>query len=81
MKDLLDYIVKNIVTKPEDVVINEENREDGIAFSLTVNPEDMGKIIGKGGKTIQAVRKLLVARTLAENRNLRVNLTLVEVGK
>lgn len=76
MKDLLEYIVKNLVSKPEGVAIEEKNDEGNVNLVLTVNPEDMGLVIGKGGQTIHAIRKLLTIRAIAEN--VRVNLQLVE---
>lgn len=79
MKDLLEYIVKNIVSKPEAIKI-EETQEDGVInFNLTVDTEDMGLIIGKSGQTIRAIRRLLVARAMAENQGVRVNLNLQEI--
>lgn len=78
MSELLEYIVKNIVTKPDRVKISEERLNGEVNFNLSVDPADMGVIIGKGGKTIKALRKLLVARSLAENARLRVNLLLIE---
>lgn len=81
MKDLLDYLVKNLVSKPEEVKIEEETADGMINFSLTVAPEDMGLVIGKAGQTIKALRRLLVARAMSENNRLRVNLNLQEVSK
>lgn len=81
MKDLLDYIVKSLVSKPEEVKIEEETAEGMINFNLTVSPEDMGLIIGKAGQTIKAIRRLLVSRAMSENSHLRVNLNLQEVSK
>lgn len=79
MKDLLEYIVKNLVANPDAVKIAEENGEGEVNFLLTVDPSDMGIIIGKSGQTIRAIRKLLVSRAMAENNNLRVNVSLQEV--
>lgn len=79
MKELLEYIVKNIVSKPEAVGIDEETSADTINLNLTVDPGDMGMVIGKSGQTIRAIRKILIARAMAENSNLRVNLVLQEV--
>lgn len=79
MKDLLEYIITNMVSKPEGVKIEEEVQDNLANFSLTVDPEDMGLVIGKAGHTIKAIRKLLIARAMAENNNLRVNLVLTEV--
>ena len=76
MKDLLSFIVTNLVTKPDAVKI-EEHRQDGACdLNLTVDPTDMGIVIGKGGQTIRAIRKLLTVRAIAEN--VRVNLQLSE---
>ena len=74
MKDLLNYIVTSIVTKPEEVAIDEENDNGNVNLYLTVNPDDMGIVIGKGGQTIRSIRKLLTVRAIAEN--VRVNLQL-----
>lgn len=79
MKDLLDYVIKNLVSKPEEVKIQEETLEDTVNLSLIVAPEDMGLIIGKFGQTIRAIRKLLIARAMSEKSHLRVNLNLQEV--
>ncbi len=74
MKDLLNYIVTSLVTKPDSVLIDEAREETDITFTLTVDPEDMGLIIGKGGQTIRSIRKLLTVRAIAEQ--VRVNLQL-----
>ena len=76
MKDLLEYIVTSLVTKPEAVSIDEQNEEGNMNLTLSVDPQDMGLIIGKGGQTIRAIRKLLTVRAIAEN--VRVNLQLNE---
>lgn len=76
MKDLLEYIVKNLVTKPDTVNIDEQNDNGTINLTLSVDPSDMGIIIGKSGQTIRAIRKLLTVRAIAEN--VRVNLQLNE---
>lgn len=78
MKDLLEYIVQNLVSKPDDVKIEEQQSEGMLNFVLTVAPDDMGIVIGKMGQTIKAIRKVLVARALAESQNLRINLNLNE---
>jgi uncharacterized protein len=80
MNDLLDYLVKNLVSKPGEVKIEDRVDEAGLTFTLTVSPEDMGLVIGKGGQTIRSLRKLLTARGMAENANQRVYLNLAEVA-
>ncbi|MCL5783879.1 MAG: KH domain-containing protein [Patescibacteria group bacterium] len=79
MRELLEYIVKSLVSKPEKVEIQEETIEGTVNFNLTVDSEDMGVVIGKAGQTIRSIRRLLVTRALAEDRSLRVNLNLQEV--
>lgn len=76
MKDLLEFIVKSLVTNPDAVTIDEEQQEGSLNFRLGVAPEDMGIIIGKEGKTIRAIRKLLTVRAIAEN--VRVSLELID---
>lgn len=76
MKDLLNFIVTNLVTKPETVSVEEQKDDGTINLNLTVDSTDMGLIIGKNGQTIRAIRKLLTVRAIAEN--VRVNLQLTE---
>ncbi len=72
MKSFLEYLLKNIVDNPDAV----EVRESGEIFTLKVAQEDMGKVIGKGGKIIKAIRDL--ARIMAVKLNRRVSVTLAE---
>ncbi|OGE15402.1 hypothetical protein A2111_02680, partial [Candidatus Daviesbacteria bacterium GWA1_38_6] len=76
MKDLLEYIVKNLVSIPDAVSIDENIANGEVNLMLTVDPSDMGLIIGKGGQTIHAIRKILTVRAIAEN--VRINLQLSE---
>ena len=76
MKDLLSYIVSNLVTKPEALNIDEQTEGGNVNLTLTVDPSDMGLVIGKNGATISAIRRLLTVRAIAEN--VRVNLQLNE---
>lgn len=68
MKELVEYIVKNIVTTPEDVDVVEEDEGGKTLVSITVNPSDMGILIGKAGQTIKAIRKLVIIRAMSENK-------------
>lgn len=74
MKDLVEYIVKQIVTTPDDVVVEEQRGEEGVNLVLSVNPADMGMVIGKAGQTIKSIRKLVTI--VAMNENVRANLQL-----
>lgn len=78
MKDLLEYIVKSLVSKPEEVNITETNAENMVNFDIQASKEDMGIIIGKAGQTIKAIRRLLVSRAIAENQGIRVNVNIKE---
>ena len=75
MKELVEYIAKSIVNAPDDVVVTEEESEEGITLKLQVNDEDKGRIIGKQGRVAQAMRTLL--RVKAAKAGTRVNLEIV----
>ncbi|RJP46026.1 MAG: KH domain-containing protein [Armatimonadetes bacterium] len=79
MKELLEYIVKSLVAKPEEVEVSEESDENVLNFNLKVSPEDMGIVIGKAGQTIKSIRRLLIARALAEKITSAVRVNLQEV--
>jgi hypothetical protein len=61
MREFIEFIAKNLVDKPEDVSISEETKDNKIVFKLKVGESDIGKVIGKKGKTAQALRTLLSA--------------------
>jgi predicted RNA-binding protein YlqC (UPF0109 family) len=68
MKDLIEYIAKSLVGKPDEVVISEEVAEDGsILVKLAAAQEDMGRIIGKQGRNAKAMRTLLNAKATREH--------------
>lgn len=72
----LEYIVKQIVENPNDVVIERTVDEMGVLLSLKVHKDDMGKLIGKNGQTAKSIRTLL--RIIGSKNNARVNLKIVE---
>lgn len=76
MKDLLKLIVKSIVDHPGQVKIKEEKEEGMVSLKLNLAPEDMGKVIGKKGKIIKAIRTLV--RIPAIKQGIRVNVDLKE---
>jgi len=61
LKGLLEYVVKSLVEEPEQVSINSSEKEKGLVFELKVSQKDRGRIIGKQGKTIKALRRVLSA--------------------
>ena len=75
-KAFLEYVVKALVDNPNDVKIDRTVDEMGVLISLTVNPADMGKIIGRMGNTAKAIRTLL--RIIGMKNNARVNLKINE---
>lgn len=75
-KDFIEYVVKNIVDHPDDVQLERTIDDRGVLLTLSVNPEDMGKIIGKAGGTAKAIRTLL--RVLGAKDDARYNLKIVD---
>ncbi len=76
MKELIEFVVKTLVDHPEDLRITEIEGERTIVFELRCHPEDVGKVIGKSGKTVGAIRTLL--STVAARQNRRAMLEVVE---
>lgn len=72
----LDYTVKALVDNPDAVVITRSVDEMGVLLTLTVSPDDMGKIIGRDGNIAKALRTLL--RVVGMKHNARVNLKINE---
>ena len=68
MKELIEYIVRILVDYPEQVQITEVDGEKTAIFELRCNKEDIGKIIGKSGKTVGAIRTLLSTAAAKEGR-------------
>ena len=76
MKELIEYIVKSIVDFPEDVNVTQIDGESTIVFELRVRQADVGKVIGKKGRTINSIRTLVNAT--AAKSNMRAMLEIVE---
>ncbi len=81
MKKLLEYIITSTVDHPESVEIEEKATEEEILLKLSVHPEDMGKVIGKGGKIIRAIRQLTHILAIKRKKGLILNLLRVKVQK
>ncbi len=75
-KEFVEYVVKALVNHPEDVEVRRSVDDMGVLLELAVNPEDMGKVIGKAGATAKSIRTLL--RVLGSRNDARVNLKIVE---
>jgi len=74
-QQFVEYIVKSVVGHPDDVVVERIIDEKGVLLTLTVNPEDLGRVIGKRGVTAQSLRTLL--RALGTKNDARYNLKIV----
>lgn len=74
-QQFVEYIVKSLVGHPDDVVVERIIDEKGVLLTLTVNPEDLGRVIGKRGVTAQSLRTLL--RALGTKNDARYNLKIV----
>lgn len=74
--EFVEYVIKSIVDHPEDVKLDRDIDEMGVLITLTVNPEDMGQVIGRQGATAKSVRTLL--RVIGARNNARVNLKINE---
>jgi len=75
-QEFVEYIVKSIVDYPEDVKTERVVDEMGVLITLKVNTEDLGKVIGKKGQTINSIRTVL--RALGMKSKARINLKLEE---
>lgn len=76
MKKALEYIISQIVDEPEKVEISETENNGMVNFTIKVAPNDMGKVIGKNGKVIRAVRN--VTKISAIKQNKKINIELIE---
>ncbi len=78
-QQFVEYIVKTLVNNPDKVAVERKIDEKGVLLSLTVAPEDVGRVIGKRGMTAQAIRVLL--RALGTKQDARYNLKIVNTDE
>jgi len=75
VKDLLEYLARALVDDPEAVQVDEFEEDDGtIVLELVVGEDDYGKVIGRGGRTAAALRTLVKAAAVKENRRVLVDI-------
>jgi predicted RNA-binding protein YlqC (UPF0109 family) len=74
-QQFVEYIVKSLVNHPDDVIVDRLIDEKGVLLTLTVHPDDLGRVIGKRGVTAQSLRTLL--RALGTKNDARYNLKIV----
>jgi len=74
MKELLSFIATSLVDKPDAVEVNEVQQDDTVVYELRVAKEDLGKVIGKQGRTARAMRSLLSAASGKINKRSRLEI-------
>ena len=74
MANLLESIARALVDNPDAVVVTEEERDDALVLSLAVAPDDVGKVIGKGGRRAQAIRTIIRAQHLRDGQRVIVDI-------
>src|SRR5690348_10138385 len=77
-QQFVEFVVKSLVSKPDAVVVERRIDEKGVLLELTVDGEDLGRVIGKRGATAQSLRTLL--RALGTKNDARYNLKIVDVN-
>ncbi|MCD6402609.1 KH domain-containing protein [bacterium] len=75
-QEFLEFVIKSLVDHPDDVKVDRAVDEMGVLLTLSVHPDDMGQIIGKGGSTARAIRNLV--RIVGLKNHARVNLKIAE---
>lgn len=78
-QDFVEFVVKSIVGKPDAVKIDRKIDEKGVLLTLSVDQEDLGRVIGKRGATAQSIRTLL--RALGTKNDARYNLKIADDGQ
>ena len=76
MRELIEHIARALVEKPDDVKVTEIAGESTLILELRVAREDLGRVIGKQGRTVRSMRTLLAA--IATKQNKKVNLEIIE---
>lgn len=76
MKDTLDYFVRALVDHPDDIVIDERQDGEAIILIIHTHPEDTGKVIGKSGRIIRALRDLM--KVIAAKRNIYIDVEIAD---
>lgn len=74
MKELLEHIAKSLVDNPDEVSVNEVEGEQSIILELRVADDDMGKVIGKQGRIAKAIRVVMKAAAIKENKRVVVEI-------
>jgi predicted RNA-binding protein YlqC (UPF0109 family) len=74
MKELIEFIASKLVDHPEEITVTLQEDEENITIELRVAQEDLGKVIGKQGRTARAMRAVLAASMTGENKRARLEI-------
>lgn len=74
MKDVLEHIAKALVDNPDAVVVTQDEGDRGTVLRLQVDPDDMGKVIGRGGRTARAIRSVMKAAAIKADARIHVEI-------
>ncbi len=77
MENLVLYMAQALVDHPEDVKVERIENSKDVTLKLSVNPDDMGKVIGKNGRIAQSIRTVVKAAAVKENRKIHYNVDIV----
>lgn len=74
MEELIAVIARSLVDSPDDVKVTRSDEENNVTIELAVAPDDLGKVIGKQGRTARALRSLLAAKAAKEDKRSRLEI-------
>ena len=75
MRELLEYLARELVDEPDEVSVEEFEEDDGtLVLELSVGDEDYGQVIGRGGRTAQALRTVVKAAAVKDNRRVLIDI-------
>jgi uncharacterized protein len=74
VRELLEFIARELVNEPDSVRVDETNDDKGVVLTLNVAADDMGKVIGRGGRTARAIRSVVRAAAARKDMMVRVDI-------
>lgn len=74
MKNFIEYLLVRLVDNPDDLSVEESDTPEGLLVMIHVHPDDMGRVIGRGGSVIKAVRKLVQVKAAKDDLKVRVEI-------
>ncbi|OGJ38343.1 MAG: hypothetical protein A2383_03740 [Candidatus Pacebacteria bacterium RIFOXYB1_FULL_39_46] len=72
MKNFVEYLLVRLVDHPDDLVVEEEQTDEGLVVHIKVHADDMGRVIGRSGNVIKAIRKLVQVKAAKDDLQVRV---------